>query len=290
MFIDKFPKLKKMFKIPYIKFLNYSLIHKETKRYDHVKFLGKSIKVLKGSFSLRSDYDDAWLYYLSNNSSIVFDVGCHMGKSALIISNTNSLKLMVLIDPNPLALSKAAENLIINNIVEKAMFISKAAWVKTGEKIKLWTMPGAFSGASVNIDFTESGSITKNYFDVETISLDDLAMNNGTYPDLVKIDVEGAEYSVLQGATEIAKKGIAFFLIEVHSCDDMSIVENTQLILNWCDSVNYKAYYLSKHIELNNTKIIEHRGRYHILLLPLNASYPQGLKKIPQGSQNIPSK
>ena len=213
-----------------------------------------------------------------------------MGKSALLISQSKSLKKMVLIDPNPLSLSKAAENLIFNNVVQNAIFITKAAFNKSGEKIRLWTMPGPFSGASINKNFTESGMITQNYFDVETISLDDLALNNGTYPDLVKIDVEGAEYFVLQGANEIAKKGIAFILIEVHSCDDMSIVENTHLILNWCDIVNYKGYYLSKHIELNNTKIIEHRGRYHILLLPLNASYPQGLEKIPLGSQNIPSK
>ena len=74
------------------------------------------------------------------------------------------------------------------------MFISKAAWVKTGEKIKLWTMPGAFSGASVNIDFTESGSITKNYFDVETITLDEIAINYNFNPDLIKIDVEGSEW------------------------------------------------------------------------------------------------
>ena len=282
--------IKKLLKVPYLKFKNYILNNEYKRNFEEVTVFNIRFKTLIGTFHSNLDYDDAWLFYLSKNASVIYDVGCHMGKSALLISQSKSLKKMVLIDPNPLSLSKAAENLIFNNVVQDAIFITKAAFNKSGEKIRLWTMPGPFSGASINKNFTESGMITQNYFNVETISLDDLAMNNGTYPDLVKIDVEGAEYSVLQGATEIAKKGIAFFLIEVHSCDDMSIVENTQLILNWCDSVNYKAYYLSKHIELNNTKIIEHRGRYHILLLPLNASYPQGLEKIPQGSQNIPSK
>ena len=104
-----------MFKIPYIKFLNYSLIHKETKRYDHVKFLGKSIKVLKGSFSLRSDYDDAWLLYLSQNAEIVYDVGCNIGKSSLLISHSKTVNKIILVEPNPYSLSIAAENLIIND-------------------------------------------------------------------------------------------------------------------------------------------------------------------------------
>ena len=134
MFIDNFPKLKKMFKIPYIKFLNYSLIHKETKRYDHVKFLGKSIKVLKGSFSLRSDYDDAWLMYLSQNANIIFDVGCHMGKSAFIISQSDSLKKIFMIDPNPLSLSRASENLILNNMSENKMLFVRLRIINLGIK------------------------------------------------------------------------------------------------------------------------------------------------------------
>ena len=277
-------KIKELIKIPYFKLKNYLLLKEYGKRYEEKEILENRYRVLKGTMYGYPDYDDAWLYYLSNNSSIVFDVGCHMGKSALLISNANSLKLMVLIDPNPLALSKAAENLIINNIVEKAMFISKAAWVKTGEKIKLWTMPGAFSGASVNIDFTESGSITKNYFDVETITLDEIAINYNFNPDLIKIDVEGVESSVLMGATEIAKRGRAKFIIEVHSCENLSIIENTQLIINWCNKNDYSIFYLSSHEKLENTDIIKHRGRFHVLLIPKSVDYPEGLNRIAQGS------
>ena len=283
MFIDNFPKLKKMFKIPYIKFLNYSLIHKETKRYDHVKFLGKSIKVLKGSFSLRSDYDDAWLMYLSQNANIIFDVGCHMGKSAFIISQSDSLKKIFMIDPNPLSLSRASENLILNNMSENKMFICKAAYHKSGNKVKLWTMPGPFSGASIDIEFTQTSSIAKNYFEVDTTTLDDVANSKNSYPDLIKIDVEGAEYLVLKGAVEIAKKGNAKFIVEVHSAENLSIVENTDKILSWCKDNDYKAYYLTKHLELENPKLIENRGRYHLLLINKDKKYPQELKNIKQG-------
>ena len=90
-------------------------------------------------------------------------------------------------------------NLILNNKSQNAIFIPKAAYNKSGENIQLWTMPGPFSGASLDISFTKTGNITKSYFDVETITLDKIAETYNYYPDLVKIDVEGAEFSVLEG-------------------------------------------------------------------------------------------
>ena len=72
------------------------------------------------------------------------------------------------------------------------------------------------------------------------------------------------------------------FLVEVHSCDSLSIVENTEKILDWCKVNNFIAYYLCEHIELIDSKIIERRGRYHLLLMHRDDQYPDGLNKIHQ--------
>ena len=47
MFINKFPRLKRILKIPYVKLHNYILNKKESRKYDYLQFLGKNIKVLK---------------------------------------------------------------------------------------------------------------------------------------------------------------------------------------------------------------------------------------------------
>ena len=72
----------------------------------------------------------------------------------------------------------------------------------------------------------------------------------------------------------------------------MSIVENTDKILSWCKDYDYKAYYLTKHLELENPKLIENRGRYHLLLINKDEKYPQELKNIKQGEmlENIKAK
>jgi FkbM family methyltransferase len=58
---------------------------------------------------------------------------------------------------------------------------------------------------------------------VETVALDDIAstIGAGIVPHVMKIDVEGAESSVLQGGVELLKKHRPLILIEVHSIYNM---------------------------------------------------------------------
>jgi FkbM family methyltransferase len=278
--------IKKLLRVPYIKFMNYVLTLKHDKKYECRKYLGKDYKVIRGTIRSTNDYDEAWLLFLCQEARIVFDIGCNIGQSTLLIASSKSLKKLVLVEPNPYSLSNAAENLILNNQSQNIIFIPKAAYNISGKIIQLWTMHGSFSGASTNIDFTKTGTISKNYIDVQTITLDDIAKTYDIYPDLVKIDVEGAENYVLEGASEIANKGGTIFFVEVHSCKNMSIVENTDKILDWCKKNNFKAFYLCEHKEIKDSSSIEGRGRYHLLLMHKNKKYPEGLCEIKQ-SDNI---
>ena len=274
--------IKKSIKKPYIKYLNYKLTRSYNNKYETRKILNNNYKVIRGTIRSKADYDEGWILFLSSKSKVVFDIGCNVGYSTLLISQSENVNNIVVVEPNPLSLSIAAENLILNDLVSNVVFIPKAAYGKSGHKIQLWTMPGPFAAASTNINFSKSGAIANNCIDVETITLDDIAETYNLWPDLVKIDVEGVEHSVLQGSSKIAKKMGTKFLVEVHSCDSLSIVENTEKILDWCKVNNFIAYYLCEHIELIDSKIIERRGRYHLLLMHRDDQYPDGLNKIHQ--------
>jgi FkbM family methyltransferase len=56
--------------------------------------------------------------------------------------------------------------------------------------------------------------------EVDCVTLDSLFKELD--PDLIKIDVEGAEYRVLEGASRILAKGTCRFLVEVHPWGDKS--------------------------------------------------------------------
>jgi hypothetical protein len=126
-----------------------------------------------------------------------------------------------------------------------------------------------------------------SYVYVETVSLNTLCERTDLWPDLVKIDVEGAESLVLEGAEKLAELASAFFFVEMHSTMELPMIENAKRVLDWCERMNYKAYYLKEHELLERPEVIAHRGKCHLLLLPIQASYPSGLKSIQEG-QDLP--
>ena len=275
--------MKALLKNTYIKYLNNKYNRKYNDKYEKKQILDKTFLLRKNSIKESNDYDYAWLLFLGINSKIIYDVGCNVGQSSILLYYNNNSKKIVLIEPNPFALSLAAENIIINNLSEQTTFISKAASNTSGDKVKLWGI-AHFSGRSILQDFSESGNLTNNSTLVTTTTLDDIYSRDQLLPDLIKIDVEGAEVLVLEGSTKIASNKQTKFFVEVHSSNRLSIIDNTQKILDWCKKNNYKAFYLSEHIELKDSNYIKHRGRYHILLLPKEKEYPKGLSNIKQGA------
>ncbi len=92
--------------------------------------------------------------------------------------------------------------------------INRAAWDKSGVilKLHLSTKAGHSSVFSFNLERGFSGTIAL----VKTITLDELSRALSLDKiDLVKIDVEGAEFNVLLGSDEIISRFRPVFLVEV---------------------------------------------------------------------------
>ena len=119
---------------------------------------------------------------------------------------------------------------------------------------------------------------------IPTTTVDYLVEIFNCVPDLVKIDVEGAERLVLQGAVELAHKQVARFLVEMHSNSELPMSENAQRVLSWCQKVNYRAWYLKDKVQLTAPELISGRGRCHLLLLPAEEMLPEILAKLEQGA------
>jgi FkbM family methyltransferase len=73
---------------------------------------------------------------------------------------------------------------------------------------------------------------------VKTETLDSL-FSRERDPDLVKMDVEGAEYRVLLGATDILRRGKARFLIEVHPWGDPTLGKRESDVFDLFASFGY---------------------------------------------------
>jgi hypothetical protein len=130
----------------------------------------------------------------------------------------------------------------------------------------------------------ETAASINSFLEVKTVTLDYLSEFYDINPDLVKIDVEGAETLVMQAAKTMASKSKCSFFIEMHNVENLGMEAAGQKMLDWCEEMNYRAWYLKTGELLQNAKEIKTRGKCHLLLLPQEKEYPQYLKGIKQNA------
>lgn len=245
--------------------------------------LGQQVQTTRGVIRNIPDYDDAWFYELSKSSETIFDIGASIGFTGLLSAMCPTTKKILLVDPNPLALSIAAKNLIMNNLAHKCLFYSGFIGDKDGGQVKFYTV-GAGAAGSIFKGHAKTAFSSNSFFMVNTTTLDKLSGQFELIPDLVKIDVEGAESLVLAGAIKMAEKKQTRFMIEMHSPPELTMKENGERIIKWCRGVSYAAWYMKEAEQLLDAHQIAHRGKCHLLLQPSEWPYPESLKQIKQGA------
>jgi len=229
----------------------------------------------------KSDYDDAWLVMAGHNHKFIVDVGCNMGQSSLLLLSNTTVEKILLCDPNPAALAIAAENLIYNQLIDKADFICSLIGNKQEDQVRFYTT-GTGAAGSLYLENAHTAKKKHDYITSSMQTLDALVSKLSWVPDFIKIDVEGAEFLVLEGAQKLVQKSPATFLVEMHSSASLSMSQNTDLVLGWCRKVGYRAWYLKDKIEVTHSNQVAKRGRCHILLLPQTKIFPPYLQGIAQ--------
>ncbi len=153
---------------------------------------------------------------------VVFDVGAHVGYYTLLASELAGPHGQVIaLEPLPRNLRYLHEHLRLNS-VQNVRVIEAAVSDRSGTA-RFRIVPDSSMGAVTS-------DASADAIEVETVSLDDLfARGEIPAPNVLKIDVEGAEASVLAGAEKvIAEARPAIFLAthgaELHEkcCDVLS--------------------------------------------------------------------
>lgn len=247
------------------------------------KLLGKTYHLIKGTLRPTPDYDDAWLLALSQEAKFVFDIGSNIGQAALLMLHSGDVQQIILVDPDPDALSKAAFNLVHNGLSHKARFVCAFVSDQSDQLVDFYSIMGG-AASSMYAGHAVTASSQGKKVKVVTTTIDQMVRDYGIQPDLIKIDTEGAERLVLQGASELAKLQTTRFMVEMHSNPELSMRENAQAVLDWASRANYRAWYLKEKNLLTSPEKIANRGRCHLLLLPSNANLPPSIMKLGQSA------
>lgn len=108
--------------------------------------LGRRYEVVAGTVG-RRDYGDAWLAALAREARVVFDVGSNVGQAALMMLAWNTIEEIVLVEANPDALAVAAENLVLNGLIDRARLVRAFAADADGGEVRFYTVGTGARGA-----------------------------------------------------------------------------------------------------------------------------------------------
>jgi FkbM family methyltransferase len=206
------------------------------------KGLSVNLDVRFGMNYVAGDYESwvepALLSHL-RPGAVFYDVGAHIGilsmLAARIVGTTGAVFAF---EPDPDNVVRIEEN-ARRNMLSQIRAIPCAAW-SSGGRLQ-------FERASPQSSRNEGALATEpkpcggNVIEVDAIALDDFAREHPP-PTLIKIDVEGAEASVLRGSEEIFSSIRPALICEVHN------EQAGQNVTRWLEEREYTFKWLQDSI------------------------------------------
>jgi FkbM family methyltransferase len=161
-----------------------------------------------------------WIDGLLKPGDIFFDVGAHHGWMSMVACHrVGSGGKVVAFEPSAPLVECLEYNKKANRLRQMEI-VFKAVTDSGGRKVPLYVVNRGDSYLNSLVDHRAGPVSTAETatVEVETISLDEFCERTKLYPDVVKIDVEGAELLVLQGARRLAEERRTTFIVAVHPC------------------------------------------------------------------------
>ncbi|SFQ18633.1 FkbM family methyltransferase [Parafilimonas terrae] len=178
--------------------------------------------------------------YLYSNCSVIIDVGANKGNWTEYFKSKNKTAKYILLEPSTNALAflkqrfKNQDNIIL---------INKAAANKTGETY-FFEEPMLGETSSLSADFSNKAAVKKT---VQLISIDALMEEyNLNNIDFLKIDAEGFDFIVLEGAVH-AVRGSKINFIQFEYNAPWAIAGSTLLhAINFLKEYEYETFIIRK--------------------------------------------
>ena len=142
-----------------------------------------------------------------NSKSVFFDLGAHIGFFSIVAAAICKRVECFEIDPKCVPIIK--RNIKINGF--KNISVNNVAISDREGKIKIPVLDNPRPMLSIS-----GQNVQDKFIKVKSTDLDTFIKKNKIKPDLIKIDVEGAEYNVLRGMKKTLKKKNIKLLVEVH--------------------------------------------------------------------------
>jgi FkbM family methyltransferase len=223
-------------------------IHSNVKRLLHLKVQGCNLVVIRGEdvgrqLELFGSYEEDEVNFLQshlNESSICFDIGGNIGFFSMLFAKRAYRGQVHVFEPIPLNAAIIRTNCILNGF--KNIQLNECAVGSNDDFITFSVSKDSAFSSIKNTKRREESELIR----VAIISLDSYIKNNNIPSiDIMKVDVEGAEEMVLDGAESLfsnEKTRPKMILMELFE-ENLNIFESSTLsILSKMDDYGYQPF------------------------------------------------
>jgi FkbM family methyltransferase len=169
--------------------------------------------------------------------SVFYDVGAHIGVISMVAARIVGQSGNVFsFEPDPGNAERIKDH-ARRNTLNRIQTVPFAAW-SSGGRLRFQRAPSD-SSRNQGAVATDPGASGVNIIEVDAISLDEFARTHPS-PSLIKLDVEGAEASVLRGSEEIFRSAKPALICEVHN------EQAAQDVTRWLEGHAYTFEWLQK--------------------------------------------
>lgn len=176
--------------------------------------------------------------------SVFFDVGANVGFYTVLGSNICSEVHAFEMDPRLASIVSTHFNQGLNEATE--VYIVPSSVGEASGRFINFTPHQAENLSTNSIDVNYSGLESSSKFQIQTTSLDDYVNKSGVQPDVLKIDVEGFELSVLNGLAETIDN-VQALLVEIHPDLLSQYGSNANEVLDLLDQYGFKTEQFTDH-------------------------------------------
>ncbi len=200
------------------------LQHRRSRRRGVARTVNGQLFRLRYPFSeMGSDYESVVFRAfteLLRPGMTVFDVGANVGIYSIAAARgVGPHGRVVAFEPARSAAEVMRDHLRLNGVQDRVDVVEAVVDERSGTT-EFWEL-GATAASSVVEAAARVGERFSDHAAVRVertgVSIDDFCRRRGVFPDVVKIDVEGAEGRVVRGAREFLARRSGSLLVEVHS-------------------------------------------------------------------------
>jgi FkbM family methyltransferase len=184
------------------------------------------------------DTDYASVTDVITKSKTILDIGANIGTTSLYFASLNPTAQIYSFEPHPGSYKRAIENISLNNFTN--IHLQNLGLGEKKETVKLYEVNEHNPG--MNRIIAENKNLPFKTIEIDAL---DSVCNSLKIDqiDMIKIDVEGFEYSVLKGAKETIIKSKPLLFIEL---DDNNLKENNSSakeLISLLISYGYNNFY-----------------------------------------------